>query len=314
MISVIRYSEEKKDTWDAFNLESKKYLFMFNRNYMDYHKDRFKDHSLMFYNDDKLVAILPMSEKDDMLISHGGLTYGGVISGNDMKQHIMDDVFSVLISYASKAEFKTIIYKSIPYIYDAQVADEDIYALFVNHATLDAVEAATVINLNDPLKMESQRKRHILRAEREGVVVEEFTSNKDFNKFIDMENEVLMTRHNTHAVHTGDELALLHSYFPDNIHLFGAMKEGQMIAGSVVYEYDNVVHTQYLAAGEIAREVGALDLVVNFIIEKYKTSKQWLDFGISTEDGGRYLNQGLVAQKEGFGGRTVAYEIWKLTL
>lgn len=63
-----------------------------------------------------------------------------------------------------------------------------------------------------------------------------------------------------------------------------------------------------------ARTVGALDLVINTIIEKYKNNKRWLDFGISTEHGKIYLNEGLVAQKEGFGGRTGVYEIWKLKI
>jgi hypothetical protein len=42
---------------------------------------------------------------------------------------------------------------------------------------------------------------------------------------------------------------------------------------------------------------------------------RFFDFGISNEDAGRYLNATLVAQKEGFGGRGVAYRIfrWNLT-
>ena len=47
---------------------------------------------------------------------------------------------------------------------------------------------------------------------------------------------------------------------------------------------------------------------------KYKESKKWLDFGISTEHGKIYLNEGLCAQKEGFGGRTGVYEVWELDL
>ena len=69
-----------------------------------------------------------------------------------------------------------------------------------------------------------------------------------------------------------------------------------------------------MAANEIAREIGALDLAVSAVIEKYRDSKRWLDFGISTENGGRYLNDGLISQKEGFGGRTNVYEMWKLNI
>ena len=85
-----------------------------------------------------------------------------------------------------------------------------------------------------------------------------------------------------------------------------------MIAGAVVFVYNNVVHTQYLAANDIAREIGALDLCISEIISKYSSSKQFLDFGISTENGGIVLNNGLISQKEGFGARTLVYQTCKM--
>ena len=176
------------------------------------------------------------------------------------------------------------------------------------------VDVSTYVNLSDPLKMPKGRKAQISRARREGVVIEELTELQDFNRFIELENEVLTQRHNVQAVHTGEELKLLHDRLPENIHLFAALKEGNLIAGTVVYEYDQVIHTQYMAANDEARTVGALDLAVATVIEKYKNTKKWLDFGISTEHGKIYLNEGLCSQKEGFGGRTGVYEIWELNL
>ena len=314
MISIIRYSDDRVEEWNQFNKQSKNYMFMVDRKYMDYHRDRFKDHSLMFYNDDKLISILPMSEHEGMLISHGGLTYGGFITDKKMKQHTMNDCFDALIIYARKKGFKTIRYKCIPHIYHKQSAEEDKFALFANGAQLVTVDVSTYVNLSDPLKMPKGRKAQISRARREGVVIEELTELQDFNRFIELENEVLTQRHNVQAVHTGEELKLLHDRLPENIHLFAALKEGNLIAGTVVYEYDQVIHTQYMAANDEARTVGALDLAVATVIEKYKNTKKWLDFGISTEHGKIYLNEGLCSQKEGFGGRTGVYEIWELNL
>lgn len=314
MILIVRYSDDKSELWNQFNKQSKNYLFMFDRNYMDYHKDRFKDYSLLFYDDDKLIALLPMSEHGDMLISHGGLTYGGFITDAKMKQHTMMDCFEELIKYAKDNGFKNIKYKCIPYIYHSQPAEEDRFALFANKAKLETVDVSTYINLADPLKMPKGRKAQVSRARREGVIIEELTELEDFKKFIELENEVLADRHGVHAVHTGEELKLLHDRMPKNIHLFAALKDGNMIAGTVVYEYDSVVHTQYMAANDEARVIGALDLAVATVIEKYKDRKKWLDFGISTEHGKIYLNEGLCSQKEGFGGRTGVYEIWELSL
>lgn len=80
-----------------------------------------------------------------------------------------------------------------------------------------------------------------------------------------------------------------------------------MIAGTLLFAYGSVVHTQYMFASERGREIGALDLVISQVISDFAATHVWLDFGISSEDGGRFLNEGLIAQKEGFGGRTLAY-------
>lgn len=314
MIRIDKYSSEKEDIWNRFNKESKNGLFMFDRKYMDYHSDRFKDHSLMFYNEDKLIAILPLSEHGEELKSHGGLTYGGFITDSKMKQHTMNDCFEDLIEYARECGFKKIVYKCIPHIYHKQASEEDRFALFANGARLNTIDVSTYVNLAAPLKMPKGRKAQISRAKREGVVIEELSSLEDFEVFIDLENAVLNERHEVSAVHTGAELKLLKDRLPENIHLFAAMKDGKMIAGTVVYEYDTVVHTQYMAADDEARTIGALDLAVATVIEKYRNTKKWLDFGISTEHGKIYLNEGLCSQKEGFGGRTGVYEIWELNL
>lgn len=312
MMIVKRYSDTNIDLWNDFNARSKNSMFMFDRNYMDYHRDRFKDHSLLFYSDEDLIALFPASEKEGSLVSHGGLTYGGFITNEKMKQHTMNDCFDALIHYVAEQGLTEIIYKTIPHVYHLQPAEEDRYSLFAYGAELITVDASTVINLTAPLKMPKGRKAQISRARREGVEVGVLTEFSDYAAFIDLENSVLEERHNTHAVHTAAELKFLHDRFPESIKLYGALKDGKLIAGTVVYVYSQTIHTQYMAANEEARVIGALDLAVSTVIEEYKTSKLWVDFGISTEHGRIYLNEGLIAQKEGFGGRTNTYDIWRI--
>ena len=309
MIKVRSYEDSDKEVWNSFIKNSKNGFFMFNRDFMEYHKDRFTDNSLLFYDEDKLIAIFPASIKDSVISSHGGLTYGGFITGNDMKQHHMNECFIALIDYATKYEIKEIIYKHIPHVYHKQPAEEDLYSLFTNGAHVLKIEASTCLNLRQPLKMPKGRKAQVGRARREGV---EIIESNDFESFIILENSVLQERHGTKAVHTSAELKLLQEKFPENIKLLAAFYKKKMIAGTVLFIYDNVIHTQYMAANETAREIGALDLTIATVIETYKTSKEWLDFGISTEDSGHYLNEGLISQKEGFGGRTNIYQTWKI--
>ena len=300
--------------WDSFCVNSKNPLFMFERNFMEYHKDRFIDHSLLFYDDGELIALLPMNEAEGALCSHAGLTYGGFITNEKMKQHTMNDCFDALVEYARENGFSSILYKAIPHIYHEQPAEEDRYALFRHHASVAKIEPATVVNLNAPLKMPKGRKAQISRAKREGVEVRELFEEKDFHAFMALENSVLGKYHNAKAVHSGEEMYLLYSCFPDKIHLYGAFLNEEMIAGSVIYEYGQMVHTTYLAASDIARTIGALDLTISVMLQRFKGNKLWFDFGISSENGGQYMNEGLISQKEGFGGRTNVYDTWLINI
>lgn len=312
MITIKKYTANDVAVWDAFVDASKNGTFMLKRGYMDYHSDRFEDHSLMFYNADELVALLPASLHGRELRSHGGLTYGGMIYSCTMKQHTMNECFMSLKNYLLSSNIKQLSYKSIPYIYHRYPCQEDLYALWYNGAQLIRRDVSTTIDLElPPIKLPKGRKAQISRAKREGIRVE---TSDDFEAFIALENSVLTQYHQTQAVHTGAELTLLHSRFPDNIRLLTAIHDKEMVAGVLLFVYDDIVHTQYMASSEYGRANGGLDLIISTIIEEYKTNKKYLDFGISTEDAGRLLNNGLISQKESFGGRSIVYDFYELTI
>lgn len=309
MVRIEKYTHDKQKIWDEFVQNSKNGIFMFQRGFMDYHSDRFQDNSLMFYDENELMAVLPTSLHENELRSHGGLTYGGFIASDKMKQHHMNDCFASLIDYMQLNNLSKLIYKAIPHIYHKQPAEEDLYALFRHDAKLLKIEPSTTVNLKLPIKMPKGRKAQISRAKREGVIIEE---SDDFENFIKLENLILFEHHNTKAVHTADELKLLKSRFNDKIQLWIAKYQGQMIAGTLLFVYDDVVHTQYMAANDTAREIGALDLLIKTLMDKFSESHTYFDFGISSENMGKFLNEGLISQKEGFGGRTTIYQTWEI--
>ncbi|MBR2148367.1 MAG: GNAT family N-acetyltransferase [Campylobacter sp.] len=312
MIEITNYNPKlHKNIWNIFNKDSKNGLFMFNRDYMDYHSDRFIDHSLMFYEDSKLIALLPINIKDDVLYSHQGLTFGGFIMNENMKQGKMLECFEALKEYMNNNDFKKLIYKCIPYIYHKIPAQEDLYALFKNNAKLFRVDCSTTIDLRNICKMPKGRKAQISRAKREGI---EITSSENFEAFVILLNSVLQKQHGVNAVHNAEELKLLYSRFPQNIKLFVAKFNEEIIAATLLFIYDDLVHTQYLAANEKSREIGALDLLIKTLIDEFAKSKKYFDFGISTENNGLFLNKGLISQKEGFGGRTIVYNIFEVNI
>lgn len=308
-VSVKRYDRSQSQAWDDFVNGSRTPMFMFNRGFMDYHADRFKDFSMMFYVDGELTAVFPASDHGDEVRSHGGLTYGGLICARSVRQHTVDDCFALLREFCAEQGKTSILYKQIPYIYQVIPGEEDAYSLFRAEAVAVKVEPSTVIDLANPCKMPKGRKAQISRAKREGVVVRE---TEDFETFIALENQVLGSRHNLTAVHTADELHLLHNRFPSRVKCVGGYLGERMVAGTVLFIYDTVVHTQYMAADDEACRIGALDLVVAEQISRFSPTHRFLDFGISSENGGQYLNQGLISQKESFGGRTVVYRTYQM--
>lgn len=311
MINIIPYVANKKDIWNNFNKDAKNGLFMFDRNYMDYHNDRFIDNSLMFYEGEKLIALLPCNIVENILYSHQGLTFGGFIMDENMKQGRMLECFEVLKEYIKENNFKKLIYKSIPHIYHKIPAQEDLYALFRNKAELFRVDCSTTIDLQNIFKMSDLRKRCIKKAQKNKV---EVVLSEDFNTFLMLLNSILQKQHGVNAVHSVEELKLLYSRFPQNIKLYVARFNEEIIAATLVFIYENLVHTQYLAANEKAREIGALDLLIKTLMDEFAKSKKYFDFGISTEDSGEILNHGLISQKEGFGGRSVVHQFFSINV
>ena len=287
MIYIKNHTKETQDIWNNFNKDAKNGLFMFDRNYMDYHSDRFIDNSLMFYENEKLIALLPCNVSQNILYSHQGLTFGGFIVDENMKQSKMLECFEVLKEYMKENNFKKLIYKSTPYIYHKIPAQEDLYALFRNNAKLFRVDCSTTIDLQNIFKMSDLRKRCIKKAQKNEV---EVVLSEDFNTFLMLLNSVLQKQHGVNAVHNAEELKLLYSRFPQNIKLFVAKFNEEIIAATLLFIYENLVHTQYLAANEKAREIGALDLLIKTLIDEFAKSKKYFDFGISTEDSGEILN------------------------
>ena len=80
-MKIVRYSPEMKGVWDDFVEMSKNGTFLLKRDYMEYHADRFPDHSYLFLDDNgSVAALLPATLREgNVLSSHAGLTYGGLV-------------------------------------------------------------------------------------------------------------------------------------------------------------------------------------------------------------------------------------------
>ena len=317
-MQAIRYSPEVRDAWNKMVQQCCNGTFLLDRRFMDYHEDRFQDASLLFMEKGKLKGLLPANIKGDIIQSHGGLTYGGLLhTANTSSEEVEKMLDAALDYYRNSVLAKTLEYRPSPYIYHTYPAEQSLYFLFRRGMTQTACMLSSTIDLHQPLPLSQLRKRCRKKAIQYGVTLHKACQEGQWKLFWKILSQVLLKRHGKQPVHSLTEILYLHNLFPDNIQLIYAENNGDMIAGTVLFITPCTIHTQYIAANEEGKSTGALDLIFTEIIHSSTntpSSPKYLDFGISTEDKGNLLNYGLVFQKEGFGARGICYNHYQLQL
>jgi hypothetical protein len=307
-VKIVRYTTASQTVWDAFIRSSRNGLFLFERGYLEYHRDRFHDHSLLIYNDDDdLVAVLPANERDTMLYSHGGLTFGGLIYGMWMRQVRMIETFTALASYAHRQGLQRLVYKPVPHVYHTYLAEEDLYALHLQGAALIERRPITVNARQQPFS--SGRAHKVRKAQRAGITI---AASHDLPRYWMLLEAVLDEQHQARPVHTLAEMQLLMRAFPHAIHLYLAQRGEELAAGVLVYESQRVARAQYIAANVLGRETNALSALFDHLVHGIYANKPYFDFGTSIEPSTGALNEGLTAHKEDFSARAVMCDTYTL--
>ncbi|MEC3877201.1 GNAT family N-acetyltransferase [Chryseobacterium salviniae] len=309
-IEATRYQESDKAAWDIFAKESKNGLFFFQRDYMDYHAARFPDHSLIFRKKNQIVAIFPANEKGKEIHSHGGLTYGSLLISIKTKSVDVLEIFTAMMKYYSSCSFEKIIYKAIPYIFAKIPFQEDLYALFINNAKIFRRDISSVISIKNKLPLAKSPAKKFKDCSALNLTI---SQNRNFKNYWKLLTSVLQS-HNAKPTHSLEEINLLSERFPDHIKLFEVYENNQLICGTVLFDFGNVIHTQYLANSQRGKIIGALDYLIIKLIEDQFRDREYFSFGISTENQGLYLNEGLINQKEMFGGRAVCHDFYEIAL
>ncbi|RRD02376.1 GNAT family N-acetyltransferase [Prevotella sp. OH937_COT-195] len=312
MFEIERYVKTREKEWNEFVEKSKNGTFLFNRQYMDYHEERFTDHSLMFRRDGKLYALLPANVKDGTLYSHQGLTYGGLVTGTETRTvHVMEMIRTMNGMLKSEG-IERVVYKAVPSIYHRVPAEEDLYAIHRECSyRITERDVSSAIRQDMPLKWKKDRRHGLKKASDDGIKVEK---SDDFEGFWEILSDNLMLNHDAKPVHSADEIRLLNSRFPQNIMLYTSTRGNEMLGGCVVFVTAQVVHTQYIAATKNGKKNGAVDIIIDYLLNKEFPDCTYFDFGKSTEKHCEMLNENLIYQKEGFGGRAVCYDTYEWTL
>lgn len=295
------YQPQDFDLWNAFVSVAKNATFLFHRNFMEYHIDRFNDYSLLVFEEDKLVALLPANRVGTTVFSHQGLSYGGVIVKDDIRIKEYVTVFKVLLQFLETNGIQTFELKALPKIYNATLADEIEYVSFLMQSELFRTDVYLVMDMDKKYEPNRNRKRALKVASELGIEIKEEEDYSCFWKTILTPN--LNERFQVNPVHSIDEIQQLARRFPNHIKLFNAYQNNDLKAGVVLFLTDTVAHFQYSSGGTDRNDTAALDVLFDFIIKKY-AHKKYVSFGSSSEQNGLQLNDGLAYWKESFGAKT----------
>lgn len=304
------YSTQHSDLWDAVVSASRNGTFLHLRRYMDYHADRFDERSVLVRKKGKVVAVFPANRVGTQVVSHSGLTYGGLLYGNALRTVDVLEVFRLLARYYRELGIEEILYKAVPHLFHSYPAEEDLYALFRCGAQLYRRDMSAAIKLSTRIKFSDSRKSTIRKAANLGIEIQEGDFFAEFHGLLCQ----AVAKFGVEPAHSTPEMRLLQSRFPSQIRLFGAFLDGQLLAGALIYDFGRVAHSQYLASSERGKESGALDFVLAHLIEEVFAARDYFSFGISTQDDGRFLNETLAFQKEGFGARGIVHDFYRWAL
>ena len=310
---VKQYQESDYTNWNAFIGQAKNATFLFHRDFMEYHKHRFQDFSLLIFENGKLIAVLPANRVEKIVYSHQGLTYGGLVYATKLKGEKIETILDVVLSFFKANGLQSFHLRSIPlfYVINGNAAID--FFLIRKGAFLDHKEMNLAINLAMPLTISKSKLKHFRKIEELDI---EWVEEQQLESFWELVLEPrLSEKYNAKPVHSLLEISKLKANFPNNIKQFSAYYDGDIIAGITLFETETVVKSQYGATTKKGEELRALDFLYINLIKKYKQEgKLFFDMGIVNEDNEQGYHAGLLKQKEELGCSVYSQDFYKMNL
>ncbi len=322
-MQIILYDETLKSIWNKFVANCNTPLLLFDRNFMDYHKNYFTDNSLLCYENSELIAVFPANKQDNILYSHKGLTFGGILTKPNTKFEIKEKIIQSIIIYLQNNNIKTLVIKQLPSFLQVVPDESEVYLwnfYSTNNKISDVKEAInpdinSVIDLAKTNHWQKGKFSNIKKAIKNNIVIEKCSIiDEDYADFWHLLNTNLANRFGLKPVHSLEEIKLLANNFSNKISLFVAKKNNEIVAGTVLFDYGHCLHTQYIAANEIGKDLGATDLLISEIITEARKKYRFFSFGISNTRKGYEINKGLLEWKQGWGAEIKLHIFFKLQI
>ena len=319
MYEILHYSPELDLRFDHFvDYESINGTFLQTRQFLNYHPaDRFNDASFALQKSGTLVAYFPGVAIEDTFVSHAGSTFGGpIIAKSFYNGSRLSEILKEADQYLT-SHFKSIRFKITPAIFSEESPDLLEYTLehlgYTRHTELSSF--CSLQTSVDPLEnCDKECRRIFKKSEIPGIKYGDLCTTKDFEQFYSF-LEMSKSKHHVRPVHTLQELYDLKDvHIPNHIRFRGIWDGDTLVAAMMLFLFDKTktIHGQYIAPNpDYEKFQPTTALYIRVMREAALEGYNQISWGISTENGGEYLNENLIRFKESFGAKASVNSIYE---
>lgn len=310
--TIRKYQTTDFALWNAFINDATNATFLFDRNFMDYHKDRFEDFSLMIFDATNLLAVLPANRVGQCVFSHQGLTYGGLVYAPYLKNEKVGVLLDLIIEFLKSNQISELYFHPILSFYLDRGNDALPFFIMKKGGQLYRKEMNMAVNLLQNNFISKSKLKHFRKTEKLGLQIKE---ERDFRPFWE---EVLIPRlhqkYHSKPVHSLAEITLLKSKFPQQIKQFNVYNGDLILAGVTIFEFEQGVKSQYGATTSAGEKFRALDFLFITLQRDYQLKgKRFFDMGLANDSNEKGFHSGLLQQKEELGCAVYSQDFYKIT-
>jgi predicted N-acyltransferase len=241
-IAVVEYDPNThRQQWDTFVAGAVNGTAFHLQEFLAYHdRGKFNFLHLMFFEQNRLVALLPGGLSGSVFESPVGASYGSFVT-RDISTATALALVEAFESYVRARGITDVYLTSPPVIYQPRLTQNLDFALlyrgyqFQRHYISHAID----LTLDEPVfqRFQATARKHIRRTLRENTTlsvehVEDLTTGlREFYPIL-LENKA---KYNARPTHTLEELLELNSLLPQLMKLFLVRQNGEAIAGSLIF-------------------------------------------------------------------------------
>jgi Cdc6-like AAA superfamily ATPase len=330
MIWLRQYTDADFNTYEDFVLSSINGTIFHQRQFLNYHPiDRFQDNTLMIFKSNILIGVFPAAlitkNNINILKSHPGASYGGLIIKENLSYSKINNIFEIIEQYCKQNEINFVEFRHSPKIFLKERIDQIEFCLIKRDYIRDAEELSTFYDLEKIRYLSDEQyyntysnsthskiKQCISTAIKNNLSFEFAKSNAEIERYYQI-IESNLEKHNVKPVHSLDEIKKLLELLPDRIKIPIIKLNDEIIAGFLIFNVNSTGwHIFYSSLDYNYSKFKPIHFGV-YKLKRYLADMayRYLNYGISTENSGKYVNETLLNFKESFNGEGILRTYWK---